>query len=164
MPHLLEQGEQTMKKRSLSVICALLCTAYAAQGWALTACEVTATTMPGSRAELTLDKKSFAFLKKAVAPASLEEMFCTGSEIMELPVFGECPDRAGYVALGIPLCTQLFEVPKKYAVKEIVPGWFRLVCTLDFANMVPLGPPSCDYSQCQYVEAPEFPWPGLNIE
>jgi hypothetical protein len=153
-----------MKKRSLSVICALLCVVYAAQGWARTASEVTATTMPDSRVELTMDKKSWEFLKKAVSPASVEDIFCTGSEIMELPVFGECPDRAGYVTLGIATCTQTFEVPKKFTLQEIVPGWVRMVCTLDFANAVPLGPPACDYSKCLYVEAPEFPWPGPIIE
>ena len=153
-----------MYKRSLSVICALLCVAYAAQGWARTACDVTATTMPDSRVELTMDTKGWEFLKKAVSPASLEDFFCTGSETMALPVFGECPDRAGYVTLGIATCTPLFEVPKKFTFQEIVPGWCRMVCTLDFANQVPIGPPSCDSAQCLYVEAPEFPWPGLIIE
>lgn len=141
-------------KRWTSVIGFMLFLVGTAQGRELKDVDLTDAKMPASRAELHIDKGSW---EKLQTTYSIEDILCSGSETMLLPALGKCPDRAGYVTVGFPICTQACEVPRTFTFQEIVPGWIRLVCTLDFANLSPLEEPSCDYSQCFYIEEPEFP-------
>jgi hypothetical protein len=139
----------------MTLVCLLIVVAAAAQGSEIQRGDVHDVKMPTNpRIELDIDRRSF---EKLAHDGLLEDLLCTGSERVRLPVFGECPDYPGYVTVGIATCTQVFEVPRKRTFEEIVPGFVRMVCELDYTNSVPVGAPSCDYSQCFYVEEPEFP-------
>ena len=153
-----------MTKLAMSVCCFLVCAAFAAQAGERKTVDLTAASIPNNRVELTMDKHSWEFVHRQIAPASIEEILCSGAERMALPVSGACPERPGYVTVGFAVCTQPFDVPRAFAFEEIAPGWYRMVCTLHYANAVAVGQPSCDYSRCLYVEEPTFPWPELTIE
>jgi len=143
-----------MMNRTITVICTLLCVAFAAQASEFKDANLTGIHIPNNRVEIMMDNHRWDVVEKQISPATLEEILCTGSERMRLPVPGECPDRLGYVTLGFAVCTQAFDVPRTFTFKEIVPGWSRMVCTLDYGNAVPVGQPTCDYSRCLYVEEP----------
>ncbi|MDH3602499.1 MAG: hypothetical protein OEU26_23030 [Candidatus Tectomicrobia bacterium] len=153
-----------MTKLTMSVICFLLCATFAAQAGELKAVDMTDAYIPNTRVELTMDKNSWEFVKRQISPASIEEILCSGSERMVLPASGECPYRPGYVTVGFAVCTQTFDVPRAFTFQEIAPGWYRMVCTLNYANAVAVDQPSCDYSRCLYVEEPTFVSPQLTIE
>jgi hypothetical protein len=111
-----------------------------------------------------MNKEGWKAVEKQIAPFSIEEVLCTGSERMVLPVAGECPDEPGYVTIGFATCTQTFDVPRRSTFKEIAPGWVRMVCTLDYGNAVAVDQPVCDYSRCLYIEEPTFLSPQMTIE
>ena len=116
----------------------------------LSGLEITAQQLVNPKGEIILRKKVFDELL-------VDDLICAGSETQTLPVIGQCPDVPGYVELGFPVCTQIFDIPKKFTFQEIAPGFVKLVCELDYANATPLGSPECDYSACRYIEEPEFP-------
>lgn len=62
--------------------------------------------------------------------------------------------------MGIPVCTQLFSVPKKADITETDNGKVILDCVLDFENKVSLEERTCDTSDCIYVSDPDQPWPA----
>ena len=146
-----------MIKRYMLVIGIVMFVAYVAHGREVGSIELSDPKLLNPRGELILDKRVWEMHLKTNPTIDLG---CTGTDVVELPVFGECPDEPGYVEVGFPVCTQAFEVPKKLTVKEIAPGFIRLVCILDYENAVPIGEPDCDYSRCDYIEEPEWPFPG----
>lgn len=72
-------------------------------------------------------------------------------------------DVGATVTVGIATCTQAFDAPRKRTLQEIAPGFVRLVCEFDYTNSAAVGSSSCDYSQCFYVEEPEFPLSGTPL-
>ena len=146
-----------MINRTITVIFTLLCVAFAAQASEFKDTDLTGAQMPNSRVEIMMDNPRWDLVKKQIAPATLEEILCTGSERMRLPVTGKCPVYPGYTTIGVAVCTQAFDVPRTFTFEEIVPGWSRMVCTFDYDNAVPVGQPTCDYSRCILVEEPSFP-------
>ena len=112
--------------------------------------DLSAQKLLNSRGEIVLDKR-------VLDGSIINNGICVGSEVLDLPVIGECPPKPGYVAIGFPVCTQKSSVPKKLTTQEISPGFIRLICELDISNATPIAAPVCDYSRCQYIEEPTFP-------
>ena len=144
-------------KLMMSLIASVLVMAGVSQGGEVIGVDITDLPIPNPKAEITIKKRT---LEKHINPLDLQDALCVESATMRLPVSGKCPDISGYIALGFPICTQLFEVPRHFTVEEIAPGFIRLVCELDYASAIPLGTPSCDYSTCTYIPEPEWPYPG----
>ena len=144
-------------KLLMSLIASVMVMAGVSHGSERTDFDFTDLSIPNPRAEITIKKHT---LEKHINPLDLQDALCVGPATMRLPVSGECPDISGYIALGFPVCTQLFEVPRHFTFEEVAPGFIRLVCELDYENAIPLGTPSCDYSTCTYIPEPDWPYPG----
>ncbi len=138
-----------IKQSIFSVVLVIFIT-NVAQGNEVKTMELSAQKLLNPRAELFLPKKTWE--------ASLNDLTsCSGSEFQVLPVIGKCPAIPGYYAIGFPPCTQEYSVPNKLTVEEISNGFVKLICEQDLANASIVGPPSCDFSDCIYVEEPIFP-------